>query len=514
MKIRLDTAKNASVTCVVDGRFLHSKYNPENEAKAFVDSIACNFEPSCIFLLGASLPFCASHLQKRFPNKPIFAIQYNNFFILNHYEYGQHFNTDSSWTKTFLCDESTTDSTLCEEIFNTLGEITLAAPLVLEWKAAHVSFPSESSKAWQSMRLLISKTSSILSTRSYFSDRWLKNIIKFCIYTKKIKYIDKISYPILLIASGASLKYQLANIKKAQNNFFILALSSSLSVLFENGIIPDLCISTDGGYYAQKHLDVIRRNNNGNKSIPIAVSPESNIPVELLETIPVLPLTYNDGIENVLLNACSIQGVAAQRNGTVSGTAAELALAITDSFVYAVGLDLSTSKGYSHAQPNEHEKIHEVSDFRLSPLSSRLSRGRHAYTSNTISPMEIYKQWFSTRGEVFSKRFFRILPDGFQYENSLGIIKDIPWTDVLSVHTSKKEHSFYKDSEICDTTERIEKVKSIIKKEKKETSAVWLEHCAISELIMARKYPFAQEYQCKLAEKIEKCFASIEGFCT
>ncbi len=514
MKIRLDTAKNASVTCVVDGRFLHSKYNPENEAKSFVDSIDCNYAPSCVFMLGASLPYCIYLLKKRFPKIPICAIQYNAFFLSKSQEYDQYFATDTTWTNTFLCDENTSEAVLCEEIFSALGETLLAAPLVLEWKAAHASFSNESSKAWLAMRLVIKKTNSILITRSYFSQRWLKNMVKFCIYSKNITSVKEIDLPVLLVASGSSLKYHLKTIREAQNSFFILALSSSLAVLLENRIIPDLCISTDGGYYAQKHLDILRKYKNPNIAIPIAISPESNIACEILENAPIIPFTYNDGIESVFLKACGIEAINAQRNGTVSGTAAEFALSITDKNVYAVGLDLAMNSGYSHAQPNEHEKIHAPNDFRLKPLSSRLIDARYAYSIDLLTPMEIYKQWFSTRGEKFSKRFFRILADDFLYENSLGSIEDVPWSNVTHEKNRKKKKNFFTSNLSDSNSERKVKVKKIINSEKKMPSTLWLEHCAPTEYIAVKKYPSSLEHQENLVRKFKHCIDSIEGLYT
>ncbi len=415
MNISYESAKNASPTCVVDGRFLHSKYNPENEAKIYVENITCNFNPSCIIITGPALPYCIPFFKKKYPDTPIYAIVYNSLFTKS-----------KEWDSTFLCTKHTTTKELSEEIFSELGELTLSAALTISWKPSEAIFQEENAVAWQSLKALIQKTRDIIATRSYFSQRWLKNSIRFCCLTKNIQSIKKQTKPILLIASGSTLKDSLPYIAKIRNNFYIMAVSSAICTLIENDIIPNMCISTDGGYYAKNHLEALISAHKNGIVIPLAISTESNVPSYILENCPIIPLTYNDGIESTLLTLCKIPAIQAERNGTVSGTATILAMKLTDKDIFSCGLDLANGKGYSHTQPNAHEKIHSQNDNKLRTLETRICP--KPANSLELTPMDIYRQWFETRNEDFSKRFYRLSKT--KYSQSLGLIKDITWNNI------------------------------------------------------------------------------------
>ncbi len=515
MKIRLDTAKNASVTCSVDGRFLHSTYNPENEAEKFVESIECTYEPSCVILLGSTLPYCNSFLKMRFPNAQIYNVQYHSFFCENNEIYTAFKDNSYECSATFLCTHSTHKENFCEEIFSELGEIVLAAPLIIEWKAAASYFSNESIIAWETVRLLLQKTHNVLATRSYFSKRWLKNMFNFCIFTKNSVLLKKVEKPILLIASGYTLQKSIGHIKEYKDRFFVISLSSALECLVQNDIIPDMCISTDGGYYAKNHLDVLLKLHRRNIHIPLAVPAEGNVPKKILERFPIIPLTYNDGLEARLLKYCDISAMNAERNGTVSGTAAVFALSLTDENVYSVGLDLSVGNTYSHAQPNAHEKIHSLHDYRLKPLSSRISLPLLQNRNEKLSPMDIYRQWFSTRNKDFSKKFFRIVTND-EYVKTLGDIKDIAWESIsFPYSTSNNESSiFFKHERVLlDSKSRKILLQKFISMQKETPCDEWLEHCALAEMLALQKHPQSKDCKEKLEEALSACFKIVEAAC-
>ncbi len=506
MNINLENAKNASVTCTVDGRFLHSKYNPENEAKSFVDSIDCDYSPSCVVVLGACLPYCIPYLKERFPNIPLYVIQFDSFFTQN-----DRVNMFlEKWDKTFLCTKETEIEGLSENLYSSLGEETLFAPLILEWKPSQNIFVSESNNTWQSLYMVIQKVRDVLATRSYFSLRWLKNIVTFCVHTKHVISVKKQDLPILLVASGETLQEMIPYIKEKKASFYILALSSALLTLVRNDIIPDLCIATDGGYYAQKHLDVLLRLNNNNKKVPLAISAESNIPKKILEEVPILPLQYNEGIDSMFLKECSFPAMPAERNGTVSGTAAMLALSLTDKKIYAVGLDLMFGKGYTHSQPHAHENIHSVHDFRLRPLSYRLFKSTVLNEHTKITSLDMYRHWFETRDCSFSKRFFRIASKTKPYKKTLGNIKDISWNDIEFTEGVKKAELYTQCTNIPTTDVIKKRISNLILREKKDPSPEWVEHCAPAEYLALKKYPHSSEYKKNYEKKLNQVFDAIE----
>lgn len=513
MKIRLEDAKNGSITCVADGRFLHSKYNPENEALNFVNSIKCDYSPSCVIITGPCLSYCIPFLQKEFPNTPLYAIQYDSFFLEN-----ASFMRDccDKWAKIFLCTANTSPEQLCEEIFSVTGENILSAALLASWDPADQLFLGESKIAWKSLKLLLQKNRDIIATRSYFSLRWLKNTVQFCLHAQNVCIVKPQTKPVLIVASGPSLLTSLSQIKKYRNKFFILALSSALTALIEHKIYPDLCISTDGGFYAKRHLFILKKLNDLKINIPLAVSAESNIPLDILEHCNIMPLNYGDGIESLLLSQCKIPSVTTLRNGTVSGTAASLALSLTEDSVFACGLDLTNGKGYTHTQPNALEIADSLVDFRLNPLSNRLCKDIPIECENKGgNALDLYRQWFLTRDTCFTNRFYRLSADDFVYANTLGKIQDIHWADIKwDVGTDEiNQKTNFEAFSIPNQNERKKIILSIIEHEHKVKSKLWYEYCALAEYLATKKYPESLSFEKKLREKIKKSFSSLQELC-
>ncbi|MFI3256710.1 MAG: 6-hydroxymethylpterin diphosphokinase MptE-like protein [Spirochaetales bacterium] len=505
MKIRLDVAKNGSKTCVADGRFLYSKYNPEHEVQKFVESVNCDYRPSCLIVTGDCLGYVAMFLKKRFSDIPLYAIRYDRFFVDTTVPaYEEDFPI-------FLCTQQTEKEQLCEEIFSEVGESALSAALCISWKSGDELFATESSIAWQAIKLLLQKTRDVIATRSYFSLRWLKNTVLFFLHIAQPYIIKPTKKPVLLIASGPSLLSSLSQIKKYRRHFFVLALSSALMTLAEHSIYPDVCIATDGGFYAKKHLFILQKLQKKGIFIPLAVSAEAAVPTKILNSAHIIPLRYGDAIENDFFNLCKIPALHAQRNGTVSGTAAELALTLTGASVFACGLDLCEGKGYSHSQPNAQEIENALKDFRLAPLSTRLYL--HNPNGKTLNALDLYHQWFCTRDKNFAKRFYRLSNEG--YNNSLGIIKDITWNDIDCKNFSSEEAVFikYDTSVIANKAERQKALLSIIHKAQKNPSKLWYEHCALAEYLATKKYPNVEKYQKKLHNKLQKAFATLENIC-
>ncbi|MBQ9631227.1 MAG: DUF115 domain-containing protein, partial [Treponema sp.] len=399
MEITFSLAKNGEKTCKISNAFLHSAYNPVQEALRFVDSLSYSFAPLSIIVTEPCLSYCAPFFRKKFPNAKIFAIRYSTFFS----------DSDSLWDKVFYISKINLD----EELFNFFGEEVLLSTLFVSWKASDAIFKNESEYTWNVIRKTVQKSMDVLFTRSYFAKRWILNSAIFCSNVKKIFTIQKGTSPIVISASGKSLSGILPLLKKTRESFFLIAASSSLSVLDANNIKPDLCISTDGGYYAKAHLFPLFKNF---CDVPLAISCESACPKKILQNHSIVPLSYTDGITNELLDYCKINSTVAKRNGSVSGTALELALSITSGDVYLCGLDLFPSSSFQHARPNLLEE--KDNDFRTKTKESNIMQRR--FSSSSLS---VYSDWFSTFSNS-TERIFRLSND-FQYKNKFRNIADV-----------------------------------------------------------------------------------------
>ncbi|MGP1522468.1 MAG: 6-hydroxymethylpterin diphosphokinase MptE-like protein [Treponema sp.] len=517
--IYLEEAKNGSLTCRKAGHYLHSKYNPEEEADKFVRSLSPDFSPFCIIVAGPCLSYCFAPLRKRFPAIPIYAVQYETFFTKKTEQSAPLHSacaesTAPAWDSVF-CTEHKDALLLAEELFEQLGEQLIFGAFFTVWPPAERLYTEQSRLFWKAVKLLLQKSRDVLATRAFFSRCWLKNTFRFFIRCTHICGIEKGHKPILVAASGPSLEASIPYIKKYRKSFFLIGLSSALQALIENGIYPDLCISTDGGFYAEAHLRILEKVFAQGVPLPLAVSAESRVSSAILENLPIIPLRYGDGIENRLFEHCRLPAVPALRNGSVSGTAASLALSLTSVAVYFCGLDLENGSGYRHAQPNMLEKNDTLTDNRLRPLATRLSVPENG-------SLNIYRQWFSSRNEEFSKRTARV--SAVPYKQKLGNIRDLHWDDIKEnlrmyeslqmprIYTIKNGKAAENKKNICDFL-YAEKAACEHKNEPERT-VQWYENCAPLAYLSSLKYPESEEFKAEAEKTVLHTFEELFKLCT
>lgn len=418
MEIVFSDAKNGERTCSLGGKHMHSAYNPSKEAEQFVAGISAPFNPSAVVIIEPALSYCAPFLRTRFPQTALCAIRTGATFSAY----------DGAWDAVFAVDD-----TLGNRLFERLGEETVCSALFLAWPPSERLFPDEAKLAWQAIKTAVLKSRDVLATRSFFAKRWIKNAVRFCARIQHPALLHTGTADILIAASGPSLRTSIPHIAAWRTRFFIIALSSALLPLLHEGITPDLVLSTDGGFWAKKHLAY---RSDDFPRIPFALAAEGAAPAALLETQTVVPLWYDDSIAVPLLRACDIPAMRATRNGTVSGTAVAFALALTSGNVYLCGLDLATAHGFQHTQPNALEQYQAAHDDRLRTKHTRLA----ASATAAHGSLAVYRDWFVSASDRLKERVFR-LSDSYAFAHSLGKIRDVGW-DIFSEKTSEKNQRF------------------------------------------------------------------------
>lgn len=416
MNITFQKAKNNEDIITVNNLYLHSNYNPSKEAERFIDNLNFQFTPQIIILLEPGLSYSVSFLRKKFPECKIGVIRYIE--ELNKY------NKDYDFAISFNHNQQTFE----QNLLNLLGEDNVLLTQFFSWAPSAKIFSDVNYKVWTSIKNVIEKAKTLLITRQYFEKKWLLNSINFIKYSQNyIKLQNKIKKPVLILSSGPSLKSVLTELHNIRSKFFIICLSSAISVCLNNNITPDLCLTTDGGYWAGQHLKKLVK-----KDIPLACPAEAYIPKRILSNNTILPLDYGDGISNTVLSLSGINSISAKRNGTVSGTALELALAISDSDIYFSGLDLSPQNGYQHTQPNELELNNSLTDNRLFSKEKRLYPG-----SLPSYSLNLYLEWFNSYN-CRNRNIFRII-DSEYVKNHINLIKDISSKEFFDSTTKIKE---------------------------------------------------------------------------
>ncbi|MGI5091106.1 6-hydroxymethylpterin diphosphokinase MptE-like protein [Treponema socranskii] len=403
MGIRFFTAKSGLPTCAANGTNLHSSYDPEREAERFVDAMSPSFNPQYIVVTEPALSYCAQFFRKRFPAAVLVAVRYAPDFA----------EADKGWDIVF--DAAQSALRLSDTLFDKLGEEGLCSALFASWQPSARAFPEKDAAVWREIKHAVDKGRDVLFTRSCFASRWIANAFFICRHIERARRIVKGSSPVVVAASGPSLKSALPCLAQFRPSYFLIAASSALSVLTAYGIIPDLCIATDGGFYAKAHLSPLSRF----PHIPLALAQEASCSGDILSACDIIPLSYGDGFAANLFAACGIPSMKIERNGTVSGSALDFARSITDGSVFLCGLDMAPASGLQHAQPNVLEEEEAASYMKTYPNETKNSASRFA-----SGALELYRKWFRSLPKTRVKNVYRFAHD-YRFSNTLGAIADV-----------------------------------------------------------------------------------------
>jgi len=426
MNLEFLSAKDGNLTCKLNSVYLHSAYSPLKESERFVSSINSTFKPEIIFLVEPGISYCVQDLKKKFPDSKTAVIR----LIKGFEEYNSLFDY------VFNLSDYPSESVFFSEIFNLFGENILAFSLFLTWEASAKIFPENVIALLQAYKSNIEKSHSILKTRSFFEKRWIKNSLKISINSSKTGKLEKKgNCPVVICASGPSLKKAIPFLKEKKP--YIIAVSSALRPLFDAGITPDLVLSTDGGYWAKKHLDTLKK-----CKTKLVLAVEGNVPAKILKNTDIIPLIYSDGVESSIFHESGKKFMTGLRCGTVSGTALDFAKQISSGPVYFTGLDLCVSKGFQHTQNNNLELLNCSSDTKFYPKEKRLCS--QSFSNQKIS-LKIYEDWFATQDKL-SENVFRVIENP---NNKLGKIKDIFPEDLKNIDFSGEPPLFTFSSEKC-----------------------------------------------------------------
>lgn len=431
---------------------LHSSYNPGAEAERFVQGLDAQFVPACVVILEGALGHCAPFLRKRFPGAKIGTIRFCADFDQGGGEWDFCLRLDENCLQAKDCaangdglqnsdcaaDKNRSQDRNCaaplsERLYAALGEETLFQTLFFEWPASARVWQNETERAWNEIKAALQKAQAVLATREHFGKRWLKNKVSFFERIESAEgagtaaALQKIQKPVVICAAGPSLEDALPFIKSARESVFVCALSSAAGVLARFNVKPDLLMSTDGGWWAKKHLDVLRKEF---LDAPLALATEAACPAALFKQKAILPLCYDDdALSKKLFSELGLPFASARRNGTVSGTALEFFLQEADGPIFFAGLDMQASKTKSHARPNALDSLDAASDFRLRPAETRGARG-----SMKNASLDFYADWFAAFN-ASGRKIYRI-KGAEPFGRRLGQIQDIDAKEFLNIAES------------------------------------------------------------------------------
>lgn len=413
-----------TATLTVRGGFLHSKYNPQEEARRILGSEffqTAEVRNRCIFA-GLGLGYLASQYIEHFPAAEAVIIEADcNVFLcflaarrldsfFRHRKLSLLIGTQPEEAASFLASTGWNSSILFK------AAVSIEA--YKQWYEAFFALLERNKM----------KNSINAKTLERFGTLWLKNTVKnlstLCTAAKigcfKNAFPDAAA---AVLAGGPSLTAHLELIKKSGMDFLIIAVDTALRACLRAGITPDFVLSFDPQYWNYLHTAGL----DTGKSL--LISEAAVFPAVLRQQSRAVFLSNSSSpfaryLEGKEQNEAGDADCTLAAGGSVATTAWDFARYIGANPVIMAGLDLAYPNKQTHFAGSTFEEAAHTRSTRLAPaeqanfnsLYSAFPSLHKDYAGGTVLTdrrMLLYAWWFESALAKYPEvKTFNLMPHG------------------------------------------------------------------------------------------------------
>ena len=415
-KATVETARSGDRTVRAGGRYLYSRYDPRRETDRFVAARIRSFrdstgqEPSCVVVISEGLGYLEEACGRHLTDCDIISVHLTSSF-------SPAAADASKRTLSVQMDAGAspdeTEMTLDEQRFETLiAETDISRILVIEWQPSTSTFATEYGIARGAIERVLRRRAADSATVRRWGRLWIRNILRNC---ERSPMVSRLPFfgarPSLVVCPGPSAGRTLKALSEAGDGPVVIAVSSALELLYSYGILPDVVVHSDAGYYATLHFreawkSLLHRKQPSALIMPLTAAPP---PVPTGEHPPTATIVSgNSPIEQTVLKAIGLDSATVPEAGTVTATALRIAGMIGTGPRFVTGLDLCLDDVRHHASPHAFDTFLSVTSDRCnSELTSRLNRTIDTRRSTDCrtrraANLDVYAEWFRSRGNEFS----------------------------------------------------------------------------------------------------------------
>ena len=388
-------------TVAMGGRNLHSTRDPRVEARRFIEareSSGKRIGPgSLVLLVGACLDYLAECLSGFHEGIDIVSIQLSSDFrgrerpgARLHWYAGERESLDGFLLSLLDPDE-------------------LSPLVVLEWQPGMEAFPEEARAVREALARALSRNASEAATTRASGRRWIANAVRNFLGVEELVMMGRLTAPVLVLGAGPSLPEALALLEPLRESFHVIAVSSAAAAALARGIVPDLVVNTDPGWWSFPHLATL-----AGRSIPVAMPLSACQP---WHASPILVVDQGLAFESELAGRLG-PALRLPSHGTVSGSALFLAATMGSGPIVVAGFDFAATASESHARPHAFDGHILSAEGRLRPGEglrwSRLSSAHPEILGDsgwrTSRSLGIYASAIASDAVGIGGRLWRLCP--------------------------------------------------------------------------------------------------------
>lgn len=400
LPVELQKSKTGEWTLELEGKWIHSRFDPITEAKRFAEELPDDGSQRVYLLFGAGLGHILPFLLKR-ENCFTIWMEPNEFFLkvaLSIYDFSESLLSEKL---IIIPNEKKEDHLI--DAFKGKGTYPISfVPHRGSWQWKEKDYLELKKIAEQ----MFHKKDVNLATLTRFEKIWAKNI---CFNLPELTSFTPVSklfglangIDIVVAGAGPSLSHSISHLKKFRSQFLLLAVDTAVPILSSFGVDTDLIYSVDPQSLNSQYLEDYH-----GKGI-LVFDPTSTYMSLRLEAGPIkgFVTTSPFPLIQILEKSIGEDLGSVPFGGSVSTNAASLATLMGAKNVYFVGQDLSFTDGLAHSKG-------AILEERLNFLESRkFRREKHNYRQLFALPqkkvegilgnsfitnekMLIFKKWF------------------------------------------------------------------------------------------------------------------------
>lgn len=344
--------------------YIHSKYDPINEAAKIIEPYSEILKDDIILIYGIGLGYHIEEcLKKSNKNSKIVIFELNEELINICKKYNL-----SIFENKRITIVSNNQEKFCEkfaEYLNLVDDIIIHRPSLETIKEEYKDIYNVI-KWYKLNKENISRNSSMLI------NNYKSNIKENCMPIEKIlNDMDNLNKPFLVLTSGPSLDLELENIRKNRERFIIISVGSALKKIVKSGVKPDMLVLVDG-------QEIVYNQIRGFEDI--------GVPLCFLSTASKEAVDKYNGPKYIFYNESIGNNIVISTGKTVGAAALSIATKCCPKTIILIGQDLCLIDDKSHH--SDIEELYGIEDqgkFTKTNITIKDVNGREILTSETYN---------------------------------------------------------------------------------------------------------------------------------